>query len=63
MPGRRLWIVQRGRGLWTRTVETPVYGRVFVVCALVQACVVIATDTVLALRTADPMHGAIVHAQ
>ena len=53
MPGRRLWIAQRGRGLWTRTVETPVYGRVFVVCALVQASVLVATDTVLALRSGD----------
>ena len=48
-----LWLVQRGRGMYTRTVQTPVFGRALVIFVSVQASISVASNVFLAV---EPEH-------
>lgn len=47
------YIIRRGRGLYTRTVQLPVWSRFFVPCTILQAAILIGINIAVSILTDD----------
>ena len=47
------WVTQTGRGIYTRTVALPLWGKVFVQCVILQTFVLIGVNVAIAVLIAD----------
>ncbi len=52
-PNTSWWVIRAGRGLYTRTVSLSLWGRLFVVSVIVQACVVVALNVTVSVVVGD----------
>ena len=52
-PREEWWLMHSGRGYLSRTVALPVCSRIFVVCVLLQAVVIIGVNTTISVLISD----------